>query len=76
MAAPTTDNPIDPAGPALRSPLRQAVEAGNMVRFSELITPLKVSHPDLAAGLGHPAENFNYSKILSLLKQDGQDDRQ
>ena len=56
-----------PAG--LRHSLRQAVEEGNMVRFSELITPLKGSHPDLAAGLEHLAETFDYHQLEKLLER-------
>jgi hypothetical protein len=53
----------------------QAVEEGDMIRFSELLTPFEATCPDLTAVLGHLAENFNYSELLSILgRRDGQDD--
>ncbi len=72
---PVAHRPVTSLPDGLRRSLMQAVEEGDMIRFSELLTPFEATCPDLTAVLGHLAENFNYSELLSILgRRDGQDD--
>jgi len=72
---PVAHRPVTSLSDGLRRSLMQAVEEGDMIRFSELLTPFEATCPDLTAVLGHLAENFNYSELLSILgRRDGQDD--
>ncbi len=51
----------------LRAALRQAVDEGDMVRFSELLEPITASHSELVRGLRELAGAFDYERLRFLL---------
>ena len=51
----------------LRATLRQAVEKGDMMLFSELLEPMAKSRPDLVRQLRKLADLFDYGRLNALL---------